>query len=50
MKQQIPYPGIHGSTQEQLGQIRAYLHRLAQQLNYILDQLERGKSGGEERL
>ncbi len=44
---QIPYPGFHGSTEEQLRQIYSYLHKLAQQLNFILNQTERGKNGGK---
>lgn len=44
MSAQFPYPNITGQTpQEQLRELKTYLYRLADQLNYTLNQLERGK-------
>lgn len=37
----IRYPSIHGSTQQQLEQIKSYLHQLAQQLQLAGEETER---------
>ena len=44
MTPRIPYPGITGATpQEQLAQIKSYLHQLADQLNWALSVLDKTK-------
>lgn len=42
MSQQIPYPNLSdGEPRQQLRELKAYLYRLADQLNYALEELER---------
>lgn len=37
----LRFPNIHGSQQQQIDQIKAYLFSLVQDLNFALEQLER---------
>lgn len=47
MTTHIPYPNITESDPaRQLREVRAYLYQLADRLNYILEQLERGVDRG----
>lgn len=46
MTPKIPYPNITGKTApEQLAQMRSYLYRLADQLNWALSAAEKTKEG-----
>lgn len=44
---QIPYPNIpDGRTDEQIRQLKSYLYQLTDQLNYVIQQLEKQKKEG----
>ena len=46
MSIQIPYPNITAEEpKQQLREMKAYLYRLADQLNFALEALERSKPG-----
>lgn len=45
----LRFPNITGKTeQEQLVQLRSYLHQLVQEMNYVLTQLEAQTVTGQE--
>jgi len=40
----LPYPSVTGGNpQEQVAQLRAYLYQLVDQLNYLLEQIEKNQ-------
>lgn len=46
MTPQIRYPNITGRTpEEQIAQLKSYLHQLADQLNYLLSEEDSKKEG-----
>lgn len=40
----LRFPNVQGSTQQQVEQLAKYLYALVQDLNYALEQLEKGQN------